>query len=271
MTILVVENDKKALHKLSGIIREASPDSQLLCFEDSPEALAAARKERIDVAFLAMQMNEIDGKDLGQYLKDLNSYINLIYLTGKKEDAFDAMQIRASGCLLFPVKEKDVKVELSELRNSPDKMNGKRVYVQTFGNFDIFVDGVPVAFKYNRTKEMIALLVNNRGAQTTNGEIIGTLWEDDGDPRTKGSYLSNLRQDLQNTLTRLKVNDIILKQRGSLAIAADRIECDVYDWLEKKSESRYHYLGDYMNQYSWAEYMHAELDEISYALEDDDF
>ena len=91
----------------------------------------------------------------------------------------------------------------------------------------------------------------------------------DGDPEKKGSYLGNLRQDLQNTLTRLKLNDIILKQRGSMAIATDKVECDLYDWLEKKKESRYNYLGDYMNQYSWAEYMHAEIDEISYAMDDE--
>ena len=31
-----------------------------------------------------------------------------------------------------------------------------------------------------------------------------------------------------------------------------------------------HYLGDYMNQYSWPEFFHAELDEISYALYEDE-
>ena len=111
--------------------------------------------------------------------------------------------------------------------------------------------------------------MNNKGAQTSNGEIIASLWEDDGDPEKKGSYLSNLRQDLQNTLTRLKLKDIILKQRGSLAIAVDRIECDLYEWLDKKKKSKYHYMGDYMNQYSWAEFVHAELDEISYAMDDE--
>ncbi len=136
-------------------------------------------------------------------------------------------------------------------------------------NFELFCDGKPVVFKYSKTKEIVALLINNRGAQTSNGEIIASLWEDDGDPDKKGSYLSNLRQDLQNTFDRLKLHGILLKQRGSLAIAVDRIECDLYDWLDKKKESRYQYLGDYMNQYSWAEYIHAELDEISYAMEDE--
>ena len=124
-----------------------------------------------------------------------------------------------------------------------------------------------MAFKYSRTKEMLALLVNNRGAQTTNGEIIGALWEDDGDPEKKASYLSKLRQDMQNTLSKLKLTDIIVKQRGSLGIDTGKIECDLYDWLEKKKKSRYRYLGEYMSQYSWAEYFHAELDELSFEME----
>ena len=163
-----------------------------------------------------------------------------------------------------------MQTEFAQLRYPEEVKNRKRVFAQTFGNFEFFVDGKPVAFKYTRTKEIIALLVNNRGAQTTNGEIIASLWEDDGDPEKKASYLSNLRQDLQNTLTKLKLTGLILKQRGSLAIDTKKIECDMYDWIEKKQESRYHYLGDYMNQYSWAEYVHAELDEISYAMEDEE-
>ena len=128
------------------------------------------------------------------------------------------------------------------------------------------MDGKSLAFKYSKTKEILALLINNRGAQTTNGEIIATLWEDDEE--SKASYLSNLRQDLQNILTNNGISDIIVKQRGSMGIAVDHIECDLYDWLEKKKDSQYNYLGDYMNQYSWAEYMHAELDNIMYDMED---
>ena len=178
------------------------------------------------------------------------------------------MQQHASGYLLKPVTEENMQTELTDLRHPAEQQKQKRLFAQTFGNFELFVDGKPVVFKYTKTKEIVALLINNRGAQTSNGEIIATLWEDDGDPEKKSSYLSNLRQDLQNTFTRLKLNGVILKQRGSLAIATDRIECDLYDWLEKRQESRYHYLGDYMNQYSWPEVMHAELDEISWSFDE---
>lgn len=269
MTYLAVDSSADALQRLREMLAVLRPDAELLCFEDSPEALAAAREREIDVAFLAAEMPELNGIDLGRYLKELYPLVNLVYLSHDPEYGFAALSLHASGYVLKPASEEALRRELEDLRHPEAQKARKRVFAQTFGNFELFVDGKPVAFKYTRTKEIVALLVNNRGAQTTNGEIIGSLWEDDGDPEKKASYLSNLRQDLQNTMTKLKLTNIIVKQRGSLGIAADKIECDLYDWLTKKKESKYQYLGDYMNQYSWAEYTHAELDEIIWAMDEE--
>lgn len=269
MTILIVGSGPQAVEALAARVRALSPGSEVLCYESSLEALAVARKRDIDVAFLETELPELNGLDLGQYLQELYPHVNLIFLSEGPDDAFDALSLHASGYIMKPVSDFILKHELQDLRHPASGKAQKRVFAQTFGNFELFVDGEPVTFKYTRTKEIVALLVNNRGAQTTNGEIIAALWEDDGDPEKKASYLSNLRQDLQNTVTRLKLNGVIVKQRGSLGIAADKIECDLYDWLAKKKASRYQYMGDYMSQYSWAEYMHAELDEISWALDDE--
>ncbi len=271
MNILAVDADSASLKKIKGILTKNVPEANCFYFDSSLSALAKAREEEIDVAFLDATMPELSGIDLGKYLTELNPYVNLIYLTETTDYAYEAMKLHASGYLKKPGSGSEVKKELESLRYPEIRKKFKRVFAQTFGNFELFVDGEPVEFKYKRTKEIVALLVNNKGAQTSNGEIIASLWEDDGDPEKKLSYLCNLRQDLQNTFNKLKLEGIILKQRGSMAIAKDRIECDLYDWLENKKDSKYRYTGDYMNQYSWSEFFHAELDEISYDLEDDDF
>ena len=268
MRILTVDDRAPRLADTLRQVKALRPEAELLYSESSLQALAMARGVEIDVALLRLETPELGGMDLGRYLKDLYPQVNLIFMAEDRNGGYEAMAIHASGYLLEPLEETLLRRELEDLRHPELEKKHKRVFAQTFGNFELFVDGKPVNFKYTRTKELVAVLVNNRGAQTTNGEIIANLWEDDGDPEKKASYLSNLRQDLQNTFSRLRLNGIILKQRGSLAIAADRIECDLYDWLEKKRDSKYHYLGDYMNQYSWPEYVHAELEEISYAMED---
>ena len=269
MNILVVDDDRSSLENIKSIVNKLMPDSECSVFDSSLAVLAKAREQEFDVAFLDINMPELNGIDLGNYLVELNPFINIIFLTEHKEFGYEAMQIHASGYIVKPASEQSVKKELNELRYPELRKKYKRVFAQTFGNFELFVDGEPIVFKYSRTKEIIAVLINNRGAQTTNGELIACLWEDDGDPDKKLSYLCNLRQDLQNTLKKLKLDGIILKQRGSMAIVKDKIECDLFDWLEKKKESKYQYIGDYMNQYSWPEYFHAELDEISYAMDED--
>ena len=269
MNILIVlakETERESVREMISALR---PDAELRLFDSGLTALADARKQEADIAVIDTELPELGGLDFGQYLQELYPDVNLIYLSSDKTAGYRALRQHASGILSKPVAEPELVRELEDLRHPSVMKNHKRLFAQTFGNFELFVDGKPIAFKYNRTKELVAVLINNRGAQTSNGEIIASLWEDDGDPEKKASYLSNLRQDLQNTFTKLKLNGLILKQRGSLAIATDRIECDLYDWLEKKQESKYHYLGDYMNQYSWPEVMHAELDEISWSFDED--
>ena len=269
MNILVVlakENERESVREMISAYR---PEAELRLFDSGLTALADARKQEADIAVIDTELPELGGLDFGQYLQELYPDVNLIYLSSDKAAGYTALRQHASGILAKPVAEPELVRELEDLRHPSVMKNHKRLFAQTFGNFELFVDGKPIAFKYNRTKELVAVLINNRGAQTSNGEIIASLWEDDGDPEKKASYLSNLRQDLQNTFTKLKLNGLILKQRGSLAIATDRIECDLYDWLEKKQESKYHYLGDYMNRYSWPEVMHAELDEISWSFDEE--
>ena len=270
MRIFIVLEDKTELLQVRDDIREMYPDAGIETFDSSLSALSAARSNEVDIAVLSAETPELGGIDLGQYLTEMYPLVNLIFLSKDKQKSYEAMNMHASGYLLRPAGRDRIKREMEDLRHPDVQKNQKRVFAQTFGNFELFVDGDPVRFKYSRTKEVVAVLVNNCGAQTTNGEIIACLWEDDGDPEKKASYLSNLRQDLQNTFNSLKLTGIIHKQRGSMAIARDKVECDLFEWLEKKKESKYQYLGDYMNQYSWAEFKHAELDEISYALYDDE-
>jgi two-component SAPR family response regulator len=265
MKIMLVESDSTRRKNLEKVTGQLMPEDSISVFSESLEALAVARNQEFDIAIINTDMPEMSGTDLGEYLGELYPLINIIFVSSGTEYAYKAMAMHASGYIKGRITRENLQREFEDLRHPAVQRNEKRVFAQTFGNFELFADGSPVAFKYSKTKEIVALLVNNKGAQTTNGEIIASLWEEDGDPEKKASYLSNLRQDLQNTLTGLKLNGIILKQRGSMAIATDKIECDLYDYLDNRANSKYTYMGDYMNQYSWAEFMHAELDELSYA------
>ena len=156
MKILAVDDDKTSLDRIKGILEKTIPDAECYFFDSSLSALAKAREEEIDVAFLDVKMPELNGIDLGKYLTELNPYVNLIYISEHTDYAYEAMRIHASGYIRKPGTGPEVQSELKALRFPELRKKYKRVFIQTFGNFEIFCDKEPVEFKYKRTNKAAA-------------------------------------------------------------------------------------------------------------------
>ncbi|MGI6108919.1 MAG: diguanylate cyclase, partial [Eubacteriaceae bacterium] len=54
-----------------------------------------------------------------------------------------------------------------------------RVYIRTFGYFDVFVNGTAIPFCHTKAKELLALLTDRRGGYLTSKEAISCLWENE--------------------------------------------------------------------------------------------
>ena len=116
MTILLVENAAPALEQLRKRVSSLASDAQVLAFTGSLDALAAARQQTVDVAFLATELPELSGLDLGRYLKDMYPLVNLVFLADGAERALDALNLHASGYLNKPCKAADLEDQLDNLR-----------------------------------------------------------------------------------------------------------------------------------------------------------
>ncbi len=253
MKIIAVDDEKIALQGLLSSIRKAAPEAQLHGFRYADEALAHVEVHSCDVAFLDIEMKEMSGVALAQRLKELNPNVNIIFATGFGSYRDTAFDLHASGYLIKPITEMGVRRELENLRRPP--VAPKRLRVITFGNFQILADNEPVKFKYQKTKELIAYLIDRKGSMCTMGEIMAALFPDD----THKKYYHQLRLDLINTLALLGFETTVLQERGSLGIDKSQLECDFYDYLSGKAKLSDLYHGEYMAQYSFAEFTNAEL------------
>lgn len=169
----------------------------------------------------------------------------------------DAFEMHASGYVMKPVTPAKLRKELDNLRYPVQSVSKMRVRFQTFGNFEVFIDGQPVKFKYDLTKEMLAYLVDRNGALCTNGEIMAVLW---GDKRSS-SYLRSLIKDMKDTFENAGCGNVIVRQRGKTGIVRENVDCDYYDWLDGKILAVNLYHGEYMAQYGWSEITNAGMKE----------
>lgn len=258
MVIIAVEDEQIALNGLLAKIREVKPDSDVTGFRMARDALEYSSGVRCDVAFVDIMMRDMDGVTFARELINRNPKVNIIFTTGYSEYMKEAFEMHASGFILKPVTKEQVSRELSNLRhNVPER----RLFVRTFGDFEVFYNGKPVQFRIAKSKELFAYLVDRRGAVISNRAISTVLWEDDcfggGSRITHESYFKKIRTELKRTLDSIGCSDILIQGYGSLGIDREGIDCDYYRFLDNDTSL---YRGEYMSQYSWGEMTHAMLE-----------
>ena len=244
MNILLVDDEAPSLRELYDAVSAALQGEQIYSFIKAKKAMECAETTRIDLAFLDINMRFIDGITMAKKLQKLYPECNIIFCTGYTEYALDALDIYCSGYLLKPVTQQGVQEVLNHLRH-PLPLKKHRVELRCFGNFDVLCDGRPVAFKYKKTRELLAYLTDRRGAEATTQEIMAAIFEEN-----KPSYFSNIRLDLLDTFAALGIADVVSTSYGRMSIVREKVSCDYYDYLDGKNRS---FHGEYMSQYSFAE------------------
>lgn len=253
MNIIAVDDEKLSLEALVSCIKENLPNETVNAFRKTSDAEVYVCRNGCDIAFLDIEMRDVNGIELAKKIQEINSKVNIVFVTGYGDYTGEAFSIFASAYIMKPVTAEKVKKALETLRYGNVLEEG-RLKAVTFGNFEVYSHGEPIKFRYKKTKELLAYLIDRRGAMCTNNEIIAVIWEDDDFGTDRQDYLKKLKQDLVNTLLELGSEDAVIRQRGQIAVNPKCIECDLFKYLEGDSTMVNSYQGEYMSQYSWAEY-----------------
>lgn len=244
MNVILVDNERLSLENLENIVQKVLPGAFRASFLEASHVVEFIKTHSVDIAFLELHMPEIDGIALAKTLQEKNPRVNILFCTGSTVYAMAAWEINSSGYLLKPITEEKIRSAVASLRYPVSAE--KRVEFHCFGNFEAYCDGIPILFKYSRTKELLAYLVDRNGARCSMKEMAAILFEND----QHRSYMYQIRLDLVNTLEALGVEDIIIQSRGYLGIARDKVRCDYFDYLDRKTDAP---VREYMTQYSFGE------------------
>lgn len=234
------------------------PDCILYCASTYTQAISYAQKAAVDIAFVDINIPGSNGLILAKQIKEMHGTANIIFVTGYPEYALEAFTLRASGYLMKPITAADIEREIRELRYPVDDP-ASGVRIQTFGNFELYVDGQPIHFRRSKSKEIVAYLVDRRGASVSKRELATVLWEDGTYDRTRQSHLQTLVSEMMRALKEARADHIIIKYHNHLSLDTRCVSCDYYDFINWDSRAVNAYQGEYMANYSWAEFTAGEL------------
>lgn len=255
MRVIVVDDENIILQMEANMIKNILPQAQVEMFIGMDESIEFVRENAIDIAFLDINLEAGNGIKLAKALQEMYPQINIIFCTGYSEYSLEALELYCSAYLMKPITEEKIKAALKKLRY-PISDKVERLYIKCFGNFEVTYNGTPIKFRYGKTKEMLAYLIDRKGAVLSIKEIMAAICEEDD----KESFMRNVKADLINTFQLLGIDQILTQDRGKIGVKPEKIDCDYYDYLSGNKGS---FRGEYMSQYSFAEGTLANIHDAS--------
>lgn len=248
MIAITVDDERLMLTALTKAVL-ASPDiTSVEEFTTCSAALEWTKNHPVDIAFLDISMRGMGGLALAEKIAEIKPECKIIFCTGFSQYAVEAFRLHVSGYLMKPVTAEDVQREIDYIKGVEAKE--KLLTVKCFGYFEAFSQGEALRFKRTRSKELLAVLVDRKGAGMTAKQICAIMWPERDDDMRSMNYLHQLFCDLRSALEAVGAEEILQQNGYYYSLDGERIDCDYYNFLQTgKPEFR----GEYMTQYSWAE------------------
>ena len=265
MRYVIVDDEIHASNLLKRIIEkypDFSDSDEIIIFNDSENAYIYLLSEPVDLIFLDIQMPKMTGEELARKLvSELNPAPYIVFTTAFPQYSLFAWDINAVGYILKPFSASKIYeaiekcMKLKQSAPASKTTDSQKPFMQCFPNFELIINGSPVFFKNKTAKELLALLVHNRGNWVSNDKITYCLFENIDESSAK-NYLRTILHRLKKTLAEYQLENIVESRYGSLRIDTSAFICDYYNCLDGHKEL---FLGEYMGEYHWAETARAYL------------
>ena len=269
MTVVAVDDEEISLMCLEAVLDSMDDVDKVLTFSNAEDTIDYFKIGKADAAFLDIQLylsgGTLNGLMLAAKIKELCPDCHVVFVTSCPEYAVDAFKLHVSGYIVKPVTREAARKELDyiimEKRAASnarcfieEKEEEPKVRVQCFGNFEVFWKNKPVVFQLSKAKELFAYLVHRKGASVSMAELAAVLFEDKEDGLSVQSQIRNLVASMRKTFSALGCPGLFNKSRGYISIKTNIIDCDYYSFMNGDSDAINEYSGEYMAQYSWAEF-----------------
>ncbi len=132
ITIAICDDEKQTVAQIgklvSGFFRKKNMEASVVCFSGGEELLNYDKS--IDILFLDIQMNGMDGMETARKLRSRNFKGFLIFITVLQEMVFQSFEVQAYDYLLKPVVEKKFAGTMERLLASMNNVSEEKLLVQ---------------------------------------------------------------------------------------------------------------------------------------------
>ncbi|MGI6264226.1 MAG: response regulator [Acutalibacteraceae bacterium] len=257
MRAIIVEDEAIMLKRFVRLCEGIADLNITGQFDNAAEALCYARKNPVELAFLDVKMPGMNGVELAKQLRALRPDILIVFVSAYDEYLRDFNQIGGDYYIIKPYTKETIDMMMDRIRLIASRQQ-KPLYIHTFGRFNVLRDGKPVPLT-GKAKEILALVVTKRGKEISNEEIFSTIWEERQYSNANMVVYYNALRRLKQALEREGLSELLISTPHGQMINTALFDCDYYAWQDKNMGSRDKFEGEFLSEYSWGEYLLADI------------
>lgn len=248
MRIIAVDDETRPLNLIRIMLEKIDGVELVASFSNPVDAYEYLRHVSVDMAFVDVEMPEINGLEFAKMLEKLADPPQVVFVTAYPQYAVEAWKTIAEDYILKPYGIEQLKNAINRVSKRINK-HIKGYEVRCFPRFDLLVNGKPLVFRSKRGKELLAYLVHYQGSWVSVGSLVFDLFGDKDEQASKSHYrviLSRLKQDLSGA----GLSEILHTGYGKIRVEIPPEACDYYRYLRGSTDL---FSGEYLQEYSWAE------------------
>lgn len=271
---IIVDNEEPAINVLKILLEKTGQVNVLESCLSGADALSCLQFLNPDVAFLDIEMPEMNGLELAKKILSINCNTEIIFVTAYHQYALEAFRVNALDYLLKPLLTEDVEKTVARLMKrrglseaSPHPPLQGRIYC--FGKFSVYgtVSEQPVKWRTLKAEELFAYLVQNLEKEVPKWKICETLWPE-CDIDKIDIYLHTTIYKMKKVLTSANIKFDIKFINGCYWMSLPQIYIDTLefdsmvdldprimeDTVKKYEKAFFLYKNDYLedNDYIWS-------------------
>ena len=213
MIAICVDDEGLLLGALERAVSASSDVERTFGFMSEFDALAFAKENEFDIAFLDVELHGMNGIELAQKLREINPKCIIVFCTGYLNYAVDAIEKQVvDGYLIKPITAEKVQAELDKFK-SCGRVKTYLLTVDMSGKLTVKTEsGETVKFRRVKTGKLFEFLIKKNGEPTSLEEACVAVWgEKEGQDPSKKDYLYQLFLDLRQALEKAGVGNIVVK------------------------------------------------------------
>ncbi|QHQ61240.1 response regulator [Anaerocolumna sedimenticola] len=243
-------------------------------FQSPSEAYAYIQENKVDMAFVDINMREENGLDFVRRVTAQYKEIAIFFLTAYKEYALEAYGMHAFDYIVKPITFERLENSIQKAKDTliflqPSNRNNKnKILFNCLGGLDVkSTSGGSIQFTSSKSSELMAYLVMHRGRLVSKWRIMEDVFNGMAQSNAE-TYLNTTVYKLRKALEPHGMKSAIISAEESYKIDLNEVYADIIDFedritsiyqldesnLEKAIQTEKLYSGELFGEkdYSWS-------------------